>query len=67
MQAQQPDSDLVWTLPAIGRAIGRNPRETHYLASRGLLPGVRKVGGLYVASRRKLIAGLTGDTPESQP
>jgi hypothetical protein len=54
-------ADLLWGAAAIAAVIGRSPRATFYmLESGGLLPA-RKVGGRWVASRRKLLNALAGD------
>ena len=52
--------DLVWGVEEIASAIGREERATYHLLSRGELPA-RKVGGRWVASKRKLHAFLIGD------
>jgi len=56
---ESPD-DLLWGVGEIGKAIRRTNRQTYHLLARGLLPG-RKVGASWVASRRRLLAHLTGD------
>jgi hypothetical protein len=56
---ESPD-DLLWGVAEIGKAIRRTDRQVYHLLARGLLPG-RKVGASWVASRRKLLAALTGD------
>jgi len=55
------DGDLLWGCAAIARAIGRSERQAFHLLERRLLPA-RRVGGRWVASRRALIAALTGDS-----
>jgi hypothetical protein len=53
--------DLLWGAAAIAAVIRRSPGATFYmLESGGVLPA-RKVGGRWVASRRKLLNALTGD------
>jgi hypothetical protein len=62
LQVAEQNPDPVWGAAAIGRVIGRNQRLTFSLLERGLLPA-RKVGGRWVASKRKLLATVTGDEP----
>jgi hypothetical protein len=45
--------DLIWGASAIGKAVGLSERQTKHILSIGELPA-RKVGGRWVASRRKL-------------
>jgi hypothetical protein len=52
--------DLVWGCAAIAAVIHRNQRQTFYLLESGRLPA-RKVGRLWAASRKKLLAAITGD------
>jgi|GraSoiStandDraft_4_1057263.scaffolds.fasta_scaffold2115641_2 hypothetical protein len=52
--------DLIWGAAAIARAIGQTERATYHLLANELLPA-KRVGGRWVASRRKLLAALTGD------
>lgn len=54
---QQDEShDIVWGMPAIGRAINREPRAVEYLAKKHPDFPVKKIGGVYVASRKELVA-----------
>lgn len=56
------DPALVWGAAAIGRVIGRSPRQTHYLLETGKLsPAARKVGAIWCGSPQKLIEHLSGD------
>jgi len=57
---EAPAADLIWGCAAIAAAIGRNQQATFHLLENQLLPA-RKVGGRWVASRRKLIDALVGD------
>ena len=52
--------DLVWGASAIAKAIGRPPRAVFHMLEAGHLPA-RRIGGRWVASRRKLIDALVGD------
>lgn len=52
--------DLVWGAGAIAKVIGRSERSTFHMLERKLLPA-KRVGGRWCASRRKLLAALTGD------
>ncbi|QFI65227.1 DNA-binding protein [Sinorhizobium alkalisoli] len=47
--------ELVWGVHEIAKLIGRTPRQTFHMLSKGELPA-RKVGGRWVAERGKLIA-----------
>ena len=50
---EQEKSDLLWGAEAIGEEIDRTPRQTFHMLTNGELPA-KKVGGRWVASRRKL-------------
>jgi hypothetical protein len=52
--------DIIWEVSAIAKAIGRTERQTNHLLAKGKLPA-RKVGGRWVASRRKLLAAVIGE------
>jgi hypothetical protein len=52
--------DLIWGAAAIARTIGQTERATYHLLASELLPA-KRIGGRWVASRRKLLAVLTGD------
>ena len=54
--------DLVWGATAIAKVIGRSERSTFHMLERKLLPA-KRVGGRWVASRRKLLDALTGNEP----
>jgi hypothetical protein len=45
--------DLIWGVAGIGRAIGRNQRQTFHMLENGRLPA-KKIGGRWVASRAGL-------------
>jgi hypothetical protein len=53
-------SDLLWGVDEIAGAIGRDRSAVYYLLSKGDLPA-KKVGGRWVASKRRLLAFLTGE------
>jgi len=52
--------DIVWEVAEIAKVIGRTERQTFHLLTTGSLPG-RKIGGRWVASRRKLLEAVLGD------
>ena len=54
------DPDIVWGAAAIAAVIRRSERQAFYLLESGALPA-KKLGKQWVASRRKLLAALTGD------
>ena len=61
----RPDSpadanDVVWGADEIAAVVNRKRRPTYHMLENGLLPA-RKVGRLWVASRRKLIAHVAGE------
>jgi hypothetical protein len=62
---QDPDSvaaDLIIGGKAISREIGLSPHQVYFLAARGKLPGVRKLGERkLIASRRQLRAIFSGE------
>lgn len=51
--------DLIWGAKAIGECINANPRQTYYYLETGKLPA-KKVGNLWVASRKALRRRLLG-------
>jgi hypothetical protein len=53
-------SDVIWGATSIAKAIGQTERATYHLLASGLVPA-KRIGGRWVASRRKLLAALTGD------
>jgi hypothetical protein len=59
-QVAPATDDIVWEVENIARLIGRSRRQTFHLLSTGQLPA-KKVGGRWVASRRKLLAAVLGD------
>jgi hypothetical protein len=62
--AQQEDFNshpLAWGVEQIGKVIGRTPRQTFHILSRGQLKSAKKVGGRWVANRNALLRELSGD------
>ena len=58
-RAEEAPADIVWGLRNIGRIIKRNEEQTGYLAKTGALgDAVKKVGGVWVGSRRKLLQAV---------
>jgi len=53
-------NDLLWEVSEIAKAIGRTERQTFRLLEMGAIPG-KKVGGRWVASRKKLIEAIVGE------
>lgn len=51
--------DLIWEVGPIAEVIRRDRRATYHLLATGELPA-RKVGGRWVASKRRLVAFLAG-------
>jgi hypothetical protein len=47
--------DIVWGARAIGEAINRSQRQTHYLLEQGLIRSARKVGSTWTATRSGLL------------
>src|SRR5262249_31539285 len=56
----EASDDLVWGCNAIAAVIRRSERSAFHLLENGFLPA-KKVGGRWVASRRRLLDALTGD------
>ena len=52
--------DIIWEVRNIADLIGRSERQTFYLLASGQLPA-KKIGGRWVASRRKLLEAVLGD------
>lgn len=53
-------SDILWGVEDIAKAIGRTRRAAYHVLDAGELPA-RKVGGRWCASRQRLIAHLLGE------
>jgi hypothetical protein len=53
-------SDLLWGAEAISREIDLPLKKTYYRLERGEIPA-RRVGNIYVGSRRKLRAHFAGE------
>lgn len=58
--ASPSTEDIVWEVDNIAQVIGRSERQTFHLLATGQLPA-KKVGGRWVASRRKLLQAVLGD------
>ena len=54
---QHDDDSPVWGAAAIGKLIGRNPRQCFYLLERGIIPA-KKVGNLWVTSKRMALSAV---------
>lgn len=61
METEKSPDDLVWGANAIARAINRTDRQTYGMLEGGELPA-KKVCGRWVASRKKLLEFLVGET-----
>ena len=59
---QDGSDTLVWGAEQIGEVIGRPVRAAFHLLEQGLLPAKKKIGGRWVASRRKLLEAVIGET-----
>ena len=57
-------ADLAWGVEQIASTIGREERSTYYMLAKGELPA-RKVGGRWVASKRRLLAFLRGEEDDA--
>lgn len=57
--------EIIWGAEAIGKAIGRSERQVFHMHAQGALP-TRKVGHHLVASRRKLIEALIGESTQQK-
>jgi hypothetical protein len=55
---QAVQSDLLWGAAEIGKAIGRNARQTFHLLSNEQIQCAKKVGGHWVCSRATLLHEL---------
>jgi len=55
----EPACDFLWGVAEIGQVIGRNPRQTFHLISKGELKSVKKLGGRWVVSRAALLRELS--------
>ena len=49
------DNDIIWGAAQIGAVLKLSARDTQYLLATGKIPGVRKVGGRWAASRREIL------------
>jgi hypothetical protein len=50
--------EFLWGAEEIGRAIGRNGRQTHHLLTKGEIKSAKKLGGRWVVSRAALLREL---------
>jgi len=57
-QVDDLNSGFCWGAEAIGAVIGRNPRQTHHLLTRGEIKSAKKVRGRWVVSRAALLCEL---------
>jgi len=60
----QTESDILWGVKAIARALGRTERATFHLCEKGHLP-VAKIGGRWCISWAKLRAFIDGEVVAS--
>ena len=49
------ENAFAWGSDEIGHVIGRNPRQTHHLLTKGEIKSAKKVGGRWVANVRALL------------
>ena len=49
------ENPFAWGSDEIGHVIGRNPRQTHHLLTKGEIKSAKKVGGRWVASISALL------------
>ncbi len=49
------ESPFAWGSDKIGHVIGRNPRQTHHLLTKGEIKSAKKVGGRWVANIQALL------------
>jgi hypothetical protein len=54
--------EIVWGARAIGEAINRSQRQTHYLLEQGLVRSARKVGSTWTATRSGLRQEFGGES-----
>ncbi len=69
MNSDKPPDDftLVWGAAAIGREIGRTPRQSFYLLEKGFIPSAQKIGTQWVASRQGLHKTFVGNGGAADP
>lgn len=63
MKAETEDHDIVWGAGPIGEVVGLTAKQTYHLLEGGRLPA-KKIGDRWVASRRRLLAVVTGEGGE---
>ena len=49
------ENAFAWGSDEIGQVIGRNPRQTHHLLTKGEIKSAKKVGGCWVANIQALL------------
>ena len=54
-RAAQVEIPFAWGSYEIGHEIGRNPRQTHHLLTKGEIKSAKKVGGRWVANISALL------------
>ena len=52
--------DLIWGVDAIAKEIGRSPRQTYHMVTKGELPA-KQIGSRWVIERNKLMNFFLGD------
>lgn len=60
MESSADTADLVWEVEEIAKVVGRTARQTNHMLATGALPA-KKVGGRWVASRKRLLDALIGE------
>jgi len=56
--------NLIWGAAAIGNVIGRSRRATFHMLEKGLIRGVKKVGGRWVGEYGKIREGFIEDASD---
>jgi hypothetical protein len=63
--ALSPPSDIVWGASAIAKVINRSERQAYWLLEQRAVPA-KKIRGVWVGSRSRLIAHCTDGEAEPQ-
>jgi hypothetical protein len=57
-------SRIVWGAAEIGKVVGLTEKQIYYIAEKGMLKSIRRVGSRLCADADRLLAELAGDYPQ---
>jgi len=57
------NTDVIWGAKAIGQALGLSERQAFHRLEAGQIPGARKIGKSWAASRSAILRMFSADDP----